>query len=179
MTSVDERAFGKIAAVDSRYWASLFFGLVLAYVVLLVVEAVGYSSNARLFPIVVGVPLAVLIVVQIVLLLFRERLGIESVDLFESIQQLDATEEPEEGSAVERNRREFEMILWSLASFGLIWLFGHLVALVAFVFGFIYVYERNLRRALIATAITFGFVYVLFVSILGASLWSGVVGGWL
>ena len=177
MSSVDERAFRKISGVNGRYWAALFFGLIFLYVALLVVEAQGYSSDPRLFPLVVGVPLLLLIVGQIVLLVFGEQLGIESVDLFESIQQLEGADEETEMDPLERSRREFEMIVWSLLSFGVIWLFGHLVALVVFVFGFIYVYERSLKRALLATAVTFGFVYLLFVYILGASLWSGVLEG--
>lgn len=177
MSSVDERVFRKISGVDGRYWAALFFGLILAYVALLVTEALGYSSDPRLFPLVVGVPLLVLIAGQIVLLVFGDRFGIESVDLFENIQELEGSDEGSDMDPVERTRREFEMVVWSLLSFGVIWLFGHLVALVVFVFGFIYVYERSLKRALLATAVTFGFVYLLFVYILGASLWSGVLEG--
>lgn len=178
MTSVDERAFRKIAAVDGRYWASLFFGLIFVYVALMVRQALDYASAPRLFPLVVGIPLLLLIVVQVVLLLFQEQLGIESVDLFESIQQFEGvTEERDEETATEQPRREFEMILLSVLSFVLIWLLGHVVALLVFVFGFIYLYERDLKRALIATALTFGFVYLLFVSILNASLYEGVLGG--
>ena len=178
MTSVDDRAFQKITHINSRYWASLFFGLLFVYVALLVSEALGYSSAPRLFPLVIGVPLLLLIVVQVVLLLFQEQLGIESVDLFESIQQLEGTsEETDEETAVEQTRREFEMVVLSIVSFVLIWLVGHMVALLVFVFGFIYLYERNIKRALIATALTFGFIYLLFVTILGASLYEGVLGG--
>lgn len=177
MTSVDERAFRKIADVDGRYWASLFFGLLFVYVALMVLEALDYASAPRLFPLVIGVPLLLLIVVQVVLLLFQEQLGIESVDLFESIQQLEGVAEEDEETAAERPRRELEMIILSLLSFVLIWLLGHVAALLVFVFGFIYLYERDLRRALIATALTFGFVYLLFVSILNASLYRGILGG--
>lgn len=178
MTSVDERAFRKIADVDSRYWASLFFGLIFAYVGILVVRALGYASAPRLFPLIVGVPLLLLIVGQIALLVFGDRLGIESVDLFESAYELDTSgDQTEQEAAVEQNRRELEMIVWSLLSFVLIWAIGHIAALVVFVFGFIYAYERSLKRAAIATVITFTFIYLLFVTILDASLWPGVFGG--
>lgn len=180
MTSVDERAFEKIAAVDSRYWASLFFGGVFAYVALLVMQAGGYSADPRLFPLLIGVPLLALIVGQVALLIFGDRLGIESVDLFESAHELTVEDERTEMEAtIEQNRREAEMLVWALVSFGLIWLFGHIIALVVFVFGFIYAYERDLKRALLATAVTFGFIYLLFVSILGASLWEGILEGML
>jgi hypothetical protein len=71
------------------------------------------------------------------------------------------------------------MVVLSILSFVLIWLVGHIVALLVFVFGFIYLYERNIKRALIATALTFGFIYLLFVTILSASLYEGVLGGML
>lgn len=180
MTSVDDRAFRKITDIDSRYWASLFFGLLFVYVGLLVSQALGYASAPRLFPLIIGVPLLLLIVVQVVLLVFQEQLGIKSDDLFESIQQLeDTTEETDEEAAVEQTRQESKMIVLSVLSFVLIWLVGHMVALLVFVFGFIYLYERNLTRALLATALTFGFIYLLFVVILGASLYEGALGGML
>lgn len=175
MVSVDDRAFERITDIESRHWAALFFGLLLAYILLMVYTAIGYSADARLFPIVIGVPLALLIVVQLFLLEFGERLGIQSVDLFEGIQQLSEVEEGEEVSAAESARWEFEMILWSLATVVLIWTVGHILTLVLLVFGFIYAYERDLRRATIATVITFLFVYVLFIAILDANLWGGIL----
>lgn len=174
-----DRVFEFIEATDSRYWAVVFFFGLLAYMGLLIVEALSYSDAAQLFPLIVGVPLIGLIIVNIVLVLYGDRLGIESVDLFENIASLGPEEEDERRSVTEQYRREFEMILWIAASVALIWLVGHVAALVVFVFGFIYGYERNLKRAVAATAITFAFVYLLFISLLGANLASGVlpIGG--
>lgn len=171
---VGNRVFGFVERVDGRYWSTAFFVALFAYTLLLVVTALGYGSGAQLFPLVVGIPLLALIVTEIVILLFQERLGFESVDLFESVQQLEGTEEKTTDRR-QQYRREFEMALWVTLSVAVVWLFGHMVGLVAFVFGFIYAYERSTRRALVATVITFVFVYLLFVSLLGANLWEGLI----
>jgi hypothetical protein len=174
---LSDRVFMFIENTDGRYWAVTFFLGLIAYTGLLVVEALTYSDAAQLFPLLIGVPLLGLIVLDIGLVLFGDQIGIESVDLFEEIVSLD--EEGEMRSLVDQYRREFEMILWVGVSVALIWLLGHVIALSVFVFVFIYTYERNLKRAVLATAITFGFVYLLFIVLLEANLASGVlpVGG--
>lgn len=171
-----ERLFRLIQGIEGRYWTTVFFLALFGYTLLLVVEALGYSGPARLFPLVVGVPLLGLIVVKVAVTLFGDRLGIRSVDLFEDIQDLDSGDE-ELDAAAERQqyRRELETALWVAFAIVTIALFGHLFGLVIFVFGFVYAYERDLLRAGVATAVTFLFVYILFKAILGASLHEGLL----
>lgn len=172
---VGNRVFGFVERVDGRYWSTAFFVALFAYTLLLVVTALGYGSGAQLFPLVVGVPLLALIVAEIVILLFPDRLGFESTDLFESTQQLEESEGRKATDQRRQYRREFEMSIWTILSVTAVWLFGHMIGLAVFVFGFIYAYERNAKRALIATVITFIFVYLLFNRLLGANLWEGLV----
>jgi hypothetical protein len=172
-----DRFFTFVQRVDGRYWSTAFFLGLFAYTLLLVITAMGYSGPAGLFPIAVGLPLLGLIVVKVVVTLFAERLGIESVDLFEDIQDLG--EDEEEGDEVDERityRREFETTMWVSFAVVSIWLLGHLPGLLVFVFGFVYAYERDLLRAGGATGVTFLFVYLLFRVILGANLYEGVLG---
>lgn len=185
MSETSNRAAGRpgdrflafVQRVDGRYWTTVFFLGLFAYTLLLVITAMGYSGPAGLFPIAVGLPLLALIVVKVVVTLFADRLGIESIDLFEDIQSLEGDEE-ERDEADERltYRRELETTLWVGFSVVSIWLLGHLLGLLVFVFGFVYAYERNLVRAGGATGVTFLFVYLLFRAILGANLYEGLLG---
>lgn len=174
---LSDRIFVFIENTDGRYWAVAFFLGLIAYTGLLVIEALTYSDAAQLFPLIIGVPLLGLIVLDIVLVLYGDRIGIESDDLFEEAIFLD--DEGEAHNLADQYRREFEMVLWTAVSVALIWLVGHIIALGVFVFVFIYTYERDLKRAVLATAITFGFVYLLFIVLLEANLASGIlsIGG--
>lgn len=170
-----ERLFTLVQRVEGRYWSTVFFLGLFGYTLLLVVEALGYSGPARLFPLVIGVPLLGLIVVKVVVTLFKERLGIQSIDLFEDIQEFEGDEELDAPAERQQYRRELETALWVAFAIVSIALFGHLFGLLVFVFGFVYAYERDLLRAGVATAVTFLFVYLLFKAILGASLHEGLL----
>lgn len=170
-----DRGFERLAGVDDRYPAVLFFATLLAYTLALLHQALSYSPAARLFPLIVGVPLALLIAAYILLVLLRDRIDLRAVGLFEGVGAVDAVSTERAVDRAARFRRESGMILWVVALVLLTWLFGNLLAVAVFVFAFIYVYEGDPVRALVASAATSGFIYLLFVLVLGAPLWRGVV----
>lgn len=174
MTSVSGRTFETLSEIDGRYWATVFFAGIFGYVLLQVLTALGYSPPARLFPILVGVPVLVMTAVKVLQLLAGDRLGIQVTDLFEDVGQMEF-EESETVTPAVRYRREFSMFLWTFALITLIWVIGILPALAVFVFVFIYAHERNLARAVAAMLVTYGFVYLLFIQLLGAVLYEGLV----
>lgn len=174
MTRLVDRGFERLAEVDGRYPATAFFLAVLGYTLALLLEAQGYPADPRLFPMIVGVPLVLLLLAKILLLLFQDRFELQSVGLFEDLGVLDVASTGGEGTRASRYRRELSMIGWIGALGGLIYLVGNLLAIPVFIFTFILAYERKPVRAAFVAALTFGFVYLLFVEILGASLWRGV-----
>lgn len=173
--------FARLAAVEGRFLAMAFFGVLLVYTLALVIQAVGYSEAARLFPLIVGVPLVVMLVVNIILLAVGDRVDLRLVGFFDAVSEIDAVSAETEVDEGERYRREFSMIGWVAALIGLTWLIGNLPAVAVFVAAFVYVYERDLPRALIVSGITFGFIYLLFVVVLDANLYRGTfpLGGLL
>lgn len=178
MSYLSERHFDFLTEIDTRYLKATFFAVIFSYTLLLVLEALGYSSDARLFPLVVGGPLLGLTALKLLQLLFEDRFRMDVTDLID-IGDMDAVADEENRDPALTYQRQFTMILWTAGVVALIWLFGHLIALAVFVFAFIYVYERSLRRAIVATALTYAFVHLLFIELLGASLWGGilVIGG--
>lgn len=175
MRDVIDRGFERVAAVDGRYPAMAFFGALLVYTLALVVQAVGYSDAARLFPLIVGVPLVVMLVANLVLLALGDRIDLRLVGFFDAVGEIDAVAAASPVDDAERYRREFSMLVWVGALIGLTWLVGNLAAVAVFVATFVYVYERDLPRALLVAGLTFGFIYLLFVVVLDASLYRGVV----
>lgn len=175
MGRLADRGFERLADVDERYLATLFFLGLLAYILALIYESLGYSADARLFPLIVGVPLAILLVAKVLLLLLQDRLDLHVVGLFEDVGDLNIASTREVGDKSVQYRREFSMILWIGGLLLLIYLFGNLAAVPIFIFAFIFAYERDLLRAAIAAIVTFAFIYLLFVQILDATLWRGIV----
>lgn len=175
MRPVIARGFERLAAVEGRFLAMVFFGVLLVYTLALVSQAVGYSAAARLFPLIVGVPLVAMLVANILLLAVQDRYDLRLVGFFDSVGEIDAASARTEVDEATRYQRETSMVLWIGALVVLTWLVGTLVAVGVFVFAFVYVYERKLVRALLVSGLTFGFIYLLFVQVLGAVLFRGVV----
>jgi Na+/proline symporter len=175
MRRVIAGVFERLAAVESRFLAMAFFGALVVYTLALVTQAVGYSDAARLFPLIVGVPLVVMLVVNLLLLAVGDRVDLQLVGFFDAVGDIDAVSAESAVDEAERYRREFSMVVWVGALIGLTWLIGNLAAVAVFVATFVYVHERDLRRALLVSGFTFGFIYLLFVVILDANLYRGVV----
>lgn len=172
----------RLRSVDDRQWEILFFLLLLGYSSLLVYEAWGYGSDARLFPLLVGVPLLGMLLVKIGLLLFGDRIDLSDSDTFGSVtSEIEGTDDSEDtGEDTEldtlvRYRREYEMVGWTFALIGLIWLVGFRLSILVFVPAFIYRYERALKRALGVTVFTWVATDLIFVRLLSVTFWEGVI----
>lgn len=175
MSRLVDRGFQRLADLESRYLAVAFFATLLLYTLALVSQALGYSEAARLFPLIVGVPLVGMLVAYILLLLLQDRVDVRTVGFFDDVGDFEAGPRGFEGEQSDRYRREFGMVLWIGALVVLTWLVGNLVAVAVFVFAFVHVHERAPLRALLVAGLTFGFIYLLFVRVLGATLWRGVI----
>lgn len=177
--AVADRLFERLAAVDEVYYTSAFYTLLLGYVLLVLLAARSYSADARLFPLLVGVPLAVMLVGKLFVDL-AEPLEIDVAgpfaDVFEGIGVYDADTDV---TRAERYRREAGLLLWLVALLVSVWLLGFLLSSFVYVSAFVYYYERNPTRAFLVGGITTAFLYVLFVRVLSAPIYGGVLGSLL
>lgn len=178
--SATERAGQAIESIESRYWEALFFLVLLAYDLLLVYVATGYSEDPRLFPLLMGVPLAGLIIVRIAMLLLADRFDFDSGGMFESVtSDLDIEETEEGGQAgsgtLEQYQSELATMGWIAGLLALVWAFGFQISVVVFVFTYVLYYERDLQRAVLATVVAFGLVYLLFIQLLSVPLYEGAL----
>lgn len=174
MRQLVSRGFDHLADIDGRYLAAVFFSVLLTYTLALVYESFGYAWDARLFPLIVGIPLSIMILGKILLLLLNDRLDLQVVGFFEDVGDMNPSQKKKAQSRASRYRREFSMVLWIVGLVLLIYLIGNLAAVPLFIFAFILTYERNFRRAVLAAIVTSVFIYLLFIQVLDSTLWRGI-----
>lgn len=170
-----DRGFERLADVDERYFALVFFSTLLVYTLALVSQAVGYSADVRLFPLIVGVPLSVMLAVKILLLVLGDRLDLNVGKILDDVADVDAVAADRVTDKAVQYRHELSMTLWIGALTVLIYLFGNLTAVPIFIFAFVLVYERDVVRAAVVAGVTVVFIYLLFIQLLEAPLWRGVL----
>ncbi|WP_158599381.1 tripartite tricarboxylate transporter TctB family protein [Halobellus sp. Atlit-38R] len=169
-TGVKSLVLRQARRLDSNHFEALFIGLLFTYTLLLIYTALGYGSQPRLFPLLVGGPLLGLIILRLDLLL-TNHIQLGSSGVFQDMTDGLMDDEPNPIDPMTKYRREAEIILWLVTALVLVWAIGFQIALVVFVFLFVYSHERDLIRALGSTLIAYGIVYLLFVQLLSVNLY--------
>lgn len=179
MTILDDRLdriFVVLTRIDGVHYRRSFFLLGLGYVLAVLYRTADYSPAARLFPAMVAVPLVVLLVGTLLASFFGKAVEIPGplVGVFEEIDTHQWNTDLDDAT---RYRREVAVLSWLAALLFLIWLLGYLLAALVYVPAFVYAYEGDVRRAIVVGVGTTVFLYVLFVEILSANIYSGVLSG--
>lgn len=165
-----------VEKVPKRYWETMFLLVLLGYTSHLITQALHLSGGAGLFPLMVGIPLFVLIFLQLILTTVFVGRSFEVGGLSSRITgALGDDTEGMTGAAKANHRREFTSILWVGVLLCLIWLAGFLAGVTLFVFSFIAVNERDFRRAVVVTVSLMLSIYVLFVELLSLNLAGGML----
>ena len=155
------------------------FGVFVAVLAFLVVS-LNYQPRARLVPIIIAVPTLLLTLFQLLIDMIpavaRRFSFFQEYDLF----GIDAgrAAEPAEESRPAGNvfRRELNFASWLLLLMALIYFLGYLVTIPLFLILFLRLRSsESWRMTLSITAVTWAFVYVVFIVIMGAPLHEGVV----
>ena len=176
MLPVRKRAGRWLESVPSVYYKQAFFLLVLGYISLMMWDARTYGPTVRLFPVLIGIPLIALLIVQIVYPMLPDRLQVSASGLVE--RATDQGKGPEVELTLKRSvrmPREAGMILWVLILYIIMYFFGILAGLTLFVFAFIYYYERDIKLALGVMFLNLILSYGLFVQILQIRLFPGSI----
>ena len=146
----------------------LIFFIVFAYV------AKDWRLQARLYPWVIGIPMVILALVQVILDLKgveRKQQDAAPVDF----QFAQTTVDP----AVAK-RRAITMFAWFFGFFFGIWLLGFSLTIPLMVFGYMYIQSKEkLWLTLTLTAIAWFFFWALFVKLLTLPFPDGVILTWL
>jgi hypothetical protein len=176
MSIVAKRTASVLERVRPIYYKQAFFLIVFGYIALMMWDAQSYGATVRLFPVLIGIPLLGLLLVQLLFPVLPDGFKIGADGLMSSVTnsaEIDTNESTTDRSV--RMQREFLAVLWTLALLGIVYLFGFLAGLTLFVAAFIYYYERNLKLALGVMVVNLVVSYVLFVQILQIRLFPGAI----
>lgn len=180
--------------ISPKAFEALFYLIVLAWVLLLLYWTQDWRTSDRLFPRMVGVPLIILLVLQLIRLKFTDQFnkitavlidllsrgssndgGISEItDNLES-KYKESKQKMGQRSKRERQIYELYMIGWIIALPAMMYYLGFVNAVPVYIFAFMMFFTRNPK---LSTAITVGFsiaLYILFVVLLSINLWDGTL----
>jgi hypothetical protein len=155
-----------------RKQKALFCAVLLAVAGFAIYSALGWKFKTALFPLTVGIPLAVLATVQLVLVLFGKEESAEgaAMDIDFSIDV------PPEIA----HRRVLNTFAWIAAFILLVYLLGFPPTVPLFIFLYLKFQSGvGWLNAIVAAALTWGGFYSLFQRLVHIQFESGVIQTWL
>lgn len=161
---------------DRTFFTLAVFVLVLGFLVL----SLDYQPRARLVPLIIAVPTLLLTLLQLLIdmvpAVARRFSFLLEYDLFGIDTRRAAEPSEETGSSSAVYRRELNFAAWLLLLMALIYFLGYLVAIPLFLILFLRLRSsESWPMTLSITAVTWAFVYVVFIVVMGAPLHEGVV----
>ena len=161
---------------DRTLFTLAVFALVLVFLVL----SLDYQPRARLVPLIIAVPTLLLTLLQLLIdmvpAVSRRFSFLQEYDLFGFDTGRAAEPSEKTGPSPNVYRRELNFASWLLLLMALIYFLGYLVAIPLFLILFLRLRSsESWLMTLSITAVTWAFVYVVFIVIMGAPLHQGVV----
>lgn len=173
---------------DATWLYMAFYAIVGLWLVYLLTSMGGWRWEDVSMPLIAGIPGLIFVAIYLFRLRYPERYArfnpaVRDVD-DEGDEQLEdlldefgeATDQELKRPTRERQRLELVMIAWVVALPLVIQWFGIFVALPIYVFAFAAYFTRDLKRSVAIAVIFTAFVYVFFVLILGAKVYTGDLG---
>ncbi len=146
----------------------LLFTLVIAIALIsFVAVSTTFNSQARMMPLIIGVP---------VLLLALWQLFLEIRQAAEGKEEKNREEKPKEGPAAQGHRHSLTVYAWVLAMFGAIYLVGFVIT--TFFYPLLYMRIVGRRSWRMSAGISLGalaFLYVVMILGLQVELYDGIV----
>lgn len=161
----------RLGTTIKRHSRSLFLLALLSYTIILIYTALSYSREARLFPLIATVLLVGLIAFESLLKRYGDKISIGATSVFN--RSSDESEDADDTDESRNTQRELEMVGWIAGFILVIWLFGFLASFLLVPL-FVYVYKQDVRVAVYTFLAIVGLYYV-FVFVLSARLWDGIV----
>ena len=159
---------------------TLFTLGVFAVVLVFLVLSLDYQPRARLVPLIIAIPTLLLTLLQLLIDMIpavgRRFSFLQEYDLFgiDTGRAVAPSEESRSSGTV--FRRELNFAAWLLLLMALIYFLGYLVAIPLFLVLFLRLRSsESWFMTLSITAVTWAFVYLVFIVVMGAPLHEGVV----
>lgn len=173
---------------DAKWLYLGFYALIGLWLVYLLANMEGWRWEDYTMPLIAGIPGVLLVLVYLFRIGFPDQyarinpvLQGDDQEEDESLDDLveefgDAAEIEYERPPRERLRVEIVMIAWVVVLPVVVQYLGIFVALPLYVFSFSLYFTGKVTRSLAITVVFTLFIYVFFVSILGASVYTGELG---
>jgi len=162
--------------ITDRTAIGLFFFLLMCFAVY---AAFDFDVEARMMPLIVGVPTLALGTVVLIMEIASQWIGKPK----HSEGAMDGSRLGKDLNAQERRamaRRETSLVLWLIGIVVLIWLIGLLWSIPVFLVLFLWLQAREPWRLIVSISLgTWAVVYLLFVHILNMELYRGLIQGLL
>lgn len=164
--------------VGGKWFQVGFYLFLLSWLGFMLFEAYGYTREQDyLFPLVVGVPVMLLLLLKMLIVLYPK----VATRLLPSEAEGDSMFEGVEGvgtrnSKAEKEKYELIMIGWIIILPFMMYFAGMGWTLIVYTFAFTWYFTRSVRQAAMVTVVVIIFVWVLFIEILSLIVWDGTLG---
>lgn len=157
---------------------TLFYLGLFVWAGIMLVFALDWGWQDRLFPLVFTGAALLLIAIHLVVLHFGDRIQRFLPDTAETgsdQMRFDETGETEARTGSTRERYELVMLVWVISLPISLYVIGFLSTIPLYTIAFIWYFNRDLRTAVLAAIVATVVVYGLFIEILGIRLPSGLL----
>jgi hypothetical protein len=176
-----------LVPIPSHWFKLGFFLFLLVWLSYLLYEATMWEGFEDYLFIYILAPIVyVLLAYRTLVLLAPERLQslVGRLEFLDQSKQEESVGEDVEAevdsfgreSKAEQERYALYMLVWITALPFAIFFFGMAWTLPVYIFGFVWFFTGNLRRAALVTVFAVVFIYILFIEILNLLLWTGQLG---
>lgn len=180
-------AVDTVLSIDHEQFDRVFALLLLAFIGVLLVDTPNYSATGQLFPLVIGVPTALLLVALLITQVSPRIQQFASkyagADLFEVDDVMDEFEEEAtsgigEDRTLQSERLDVMVIcLWTLAFFGTIVLIGFLPGTLVFLLAYYRIQaDQSIPRTVLFSLLMWAFIILIFGIVLNTPFYTGVFG---
>lgn len=159
-----------LVGLDPKWLRSSFYLFLLIWASYLLLRAQNWPSQDRLFPLIIGGIMLILIPIYLL------NIHLE----FVSDTEDESSTGVETSSTSTRSKKEKEkhaviVVGWVTVFFVLTYLIGFAYAIPLFVFFFLWFYLRDLKTSMVVTLLLVLFLYILFIEVLNLKVWQGIL----
>ena len=164
--------------VDGKWFKIGFYLFLLAWLGYMLFEAYGYTREQDyLFPLIIGIPIGLLLLLKLAIILFPEIAERALPDEAEGDSMFEGGGSAgTRNSKAEKEKYELVMIGWIIVLPFMMFFVGMGWTLIVYTFAFTWYFTRSVRQSAMVTAIVIVFVWVLFIEILSLIVWDGTLG---
>lgn len=168
-----DRSLGWLVDSNTEDFDRIFTGLLLVFMMGILLKTLAYEPDTQLFPLLIGIPTIVLIgILALVQASPDYTTGSEGSELLEEYTSF----QQDDSEVATRTKRERTLMIsqWVITAFLIMYVIGMSAGSLIFLFIYYY-YSTSLSKAIKYSLVIWLIIVVVFVIILGAHLYEGLI----